>query len=114
MSRLNYQIQFAWGEDCTWLQGPRGTFDYCQGYLDAKCEEAPRLAMRIINLTTGRVLRTKPAKLELNIGQIAGFPTAEQYEVAADEALKKARLIRQRSLEHDRYPAEPAPVQAPR
>lgn len=112
MSRLSYQIQFAWGEDGVWLQGPRGSFDYCHGYLDARKAEGPRVAMRIVNLHTGRVLRAMPAKLELNIGQIAGFPTPEQYEAAADEALKKARLIRQRSPGRGRYPAEPAPIQA--
>ena len=43
----------------------------------------------------GRVMEEVPAREDVAIGMVAGWPTAEQFERAANKALERARVIRE-------------------
>jgi hypothetical protein len=43
----------------------------------------------------GKIVRELTEYEDVGIGMIAGFPTAEQYERAAERALERARKIRE-------------------
>ena len=45
----------------------------------------------------GRIIEEVAASDDVSIGQIAGWPTAEQYEKAASMALELAKAIREKS-----------------
>ena len=55
----------------------------------------PRPGLRLVR-DDGRVMDEAPTLTEASIGMIAGFPTAQQYEDAAERCLEQARLIRER------------------
>lgn len=84
---------FAIGE---WLKILQGSLQYCQGFLDARKDYAPRNAYRLMR-SDGRVMEEVPAREDVDIGQIAGWPTAVQYEMAANKALERAKAIRERA-----------------
>ena len=79
-----------------WLKIMQGSLQYCQGFLDARKDYAPRNAYRLMR-SDGRVMEEVPAREDVNIGQIAGWPSAEQYEAAANKALERAKAIRERA-----------------
>lgn len=54
----------------------------------------PHRAMRVIR-SDGRVMEEWPQQTEVSVGMVAGWPTAEQYEAAAQRALEKAKKIRE-------------------
>lgn len=82
---------------------------YVEGYVTAMGEvPGPRLAYRAVR-DDGRVTLETKAMTGVSIGQVVGFPTAEQYEVAGREALVRAEQIRGRAA---RLPA-PDPLAAP-
>jgi hypothetical protein len=83
-----------------WLKILQGSLQYCQGFLDARKDYAPRNAYRLIR-SDGRVMEEVPAREDVNIGQIAGWPSAEQYEVAANNALNRAKMIRDSCIRQD-------------
>lgn len=88
-----YHIEtFAIGK---WLKIVQHSLQYCQGYLDARKEYSPRLAYRLMR-SDGKVVEELEARDDLSIGQVAGWPTAEQYEAAAAKALERAKAIRER------------------
>jgi len=66
---------------------------FLRGYLDAKSDYSPRLAYRIVR-GDGKVVEELSAKEDVSIGMIAGWPTPEQYERAAERALERAKAIR--------------------
>ncbi len=76
-----------------WLKILQGSLQYCQGFLDARKDYSPRPAYRLMR-SDGRVMEEVPAREDVKIGLIAGWPTAEQYEAAANEALERAKVIR--------------------
>lgn len=79
-----------------WRQHFVCTRDYGQGWLDRhRSMPGPRIAARLVD-GSGRVVAEAAKLTEVSIGQVAGHPTAEQYERAAAEALERARLIRER------------------
>lgn len=78
-----------------WKSFRQGSLHYCHGYLDAMEGQSPRNPLRL-QRSDGKVIREVKAKETVNIGMIAGWPPAEQYERAANEALEKAKLIRER------------------
>jgi hypothetical protein len=41
------------------------------------------------------------AREDVSIGQVAGWPTAEQYERAAAKALEKAKVIREHNKRNE-------------
>jgi hypothetical protein len=79
--------------DGEWKKVIEASKQFCEGFLHARQYEAPRLAQRLIR-DDGKVFYELPAKAEVFIGQVAGWPTAEQYERAVARALEKARAIR--------------------
>jgi hypothetical protein len=72
------------------------TRQFAQGVLWATQHDAPRLAYRVVRIEDGKVIDERPANDEVSVGMIAGFPTAEQYERAAERAIAKANAIRER------------------
>ena len=82
----------------------RETCGYAEGYVKAVGDcPGPRLAFRVVR-DDGKVIREAPAKAEVSIGMVAGFPSAEQYEAAAERALERARLIRMPKNRNEQYP----------
>ena len=94
MSRTyGIEVERAPGSWVTLLAMQR--LDYARGYLHGRDDAGGlRLAMRLVD-SDGRVVDSREAR-GLDIGQIAGWPTAEQYERAAAEAMERARRIRER------------------
>lgn len=66
---------------------------YCLGWLDRAQDQSPRPAYRLVR-SDGRIQKLLTEREDVSIGQVAGFPTAEQYEAAAQRALEKAAVIR--------------------
>ncbi|MEB3320122.1 MAG: hypothetical protein VKI63_04195 [Cyanobium sp.] len=98
---FNYTVEVL--RDERWVPITTGTRSYCMGFFDARLQLAPRLAMRVVRngvQDKRKVLAHAPAKDTVSIGQIAGFPTAEQYEAAAAKALAAAQYIRSRASSH--------------
>ena len=79
--------------DAKWVTLFTDSCDYCLGYLRAKQYEAPRIHLRMVR-SDGHVMQDIPANADVGIGMVAGFPTAEQYEAAAERAMAQARRIR--------------------
>lgn len=78
-----------------WHTIKQSSLEYLRGYFDAMANQSPRLAHQIVSLKD-KVLDEMPERTEVSIGQVAGWPTAEQYEAAAKRALEKAEAIRKR------------------
>ena len=55
--------------------------------------EMPRVHLRMVR-SDGKIIREITEHDDVGIGMIAGFPTAEQYERAAERALERAKKIR--------------------
>jgi hypothetical protein len=91
--RYTYQIEVFYLEK--WMKIKEGTLSYLQGYLDGKKEHSPRNAHRIIR-DDGKVIELIEAREDVSIGMIAGFPSAQQYELAAQKALDAAKHVRER------------------
>src|SRR5688572_25579774 len=88
-----YHIEsFAIGK---WLKILQGSLQYCQGFIDARKDHAPRNAHRLMR-SDGRIMEEVSAREDVDIGQVAGWPTADQYERAASKALDQAKAIRER------------------
>lgn len=85
----------------TWNRFKSGSKGYCEGYLDALRGQAPHLNIRMVR-DDGKIMDEIAAKDEVNIGQVAGWPTAAQYERAGYEALRRAELIKSREAERAR------------
>lgn len=84
-----------------WLKILEGrSLQYCQGFLDARCDYAPRTAYRLVR-SDGKIMEEVEARDDVVIGQIAGWPTAEQYENAANKALERAKAIRAKAQTED-------------
>ena len=63
--------------------------------MDAMANQSPRLAHRIMK-PSGEILDEFEERTEVSIGQVAGWPTPEQYEAAAKRALERADAMRER------------------
>ena len=101
--KYDYQIEtFTIGK---WLKLFSGGVQFLQGYLDARSDSSPRLAYRIVR-SDGKIVEEIAARDDVSVGMIAGFPTAEQYEAAAERALAVARAIRQRDERHSNRGAD--------
>jgi hypothetical protein len=62
--------------------------------MDARADYSPRCAMRLMR-SDGKIIEELAADEDVGIGMIAGWPTAEQYELAAAKALQRAHIIRE-------------------
>ena len=91
--KRTYSIETLFGDK--WLAivtlAERG---YCKGWMDRASSSSPRPAFRVMR-SDGKMVDTLCERQDVSIGQVAGFPTAEQYERAAEEALKRAAVIRE-------------------
>lgn len=93
-----YRLEsFYFGKWVNFLEAP---LTFLRGYLRAKEHSAPRLAFRIVRDGVD-VVDEIPARDDVNIGMVAGFPTAEQYETAALAAVEKAKRLREIEAERD-------------
>jgi len=96
--KYTYKVEsFCLGKWHQIIEASRG---YCMGYLDAASGWAPRSALRVVR-SDGMVVADYPENENVSIGQVAGFPTAEQFERAGNRALERARLIRERKKADD-------------
>lgn len=94
--KYTYDIQCPFLDD--WVSFVKGrTKSYCDGYLDALEGQLPRQNLRMVR-SDGKIVREIEAYSDVGIGMVAGWPTAEQYENAAEKALERAKLIRERNL----------------
>ena len=88
-----YSIETLFGDK--WMPLIKGEYlQYCLGWLDYAQDEAPRPAYRLVR-SDGKILKLLAEREDVCIGMVAGFPTAEQYEAAAQRALDKAAVIRE-------------------
>lgn len=83
-----------------WAVIVRDTRDFCLGYLSRARDYSPRNAYRLVR-SDGRVMHESPAYADVSVGQIAGYPTPEQYEAAAKRALAQAAAIRERQAREE-------------
>lgn len=92
MSKYTYRIECPFGD--SWNAFIKDeTRDFCLGYLKAMQGQAPRSHLRLIR-SDGKLIGEASPKDDVSVGMIAGWPTAEQYERAANEALERANTIR--------------------
>lgn len=85
-----------------------GSRDLCLGYMRARGETSPRLPMRVVR-TDGRLVDEVPGNMEVSVGQVAGYPTAEQYEAAGLRAFENAAAMRRRERQSSTAPAPAMP-----
>jgi hypothetical protein len=71
------------------------SLQYGQGWLDARKDHSPRPHMRLVR-SDGKIIEEVPANHEVSIGMVAGWPTPEQYERAAQKALETAKHLREK------------------
>ena len=90
---MSYTYQVDTFYNGSWVKLFQAPMQYCLGYLDSKIDYSPRNAFRVVR-SDGKVVSAIESKSEVSIGQIAGWPTAEQYEQAAEKALAMAKAIR--------------------
>ena len=69
------------------------TRDFCYGYMTHASYCSPRNAMRVVR-SDGKIMAEHDARAEVDIGMIASWPSAEQYEAAAAKAIAQAARIR--------------------
>jgi hypothetical protein len=77
-----------------WVKLFTDTRDFCSGYLTHAQHSSPRNAMRIVR-SDGKIVFDSPESEDVSVGMIASWPTPEQYECAAERALKEAARIRE-------------------
>jgi len=98
MSKFSYYVEsYCLAQ---WVKIIYGSRDFCQGWLHARMDSSPRPHFRLVR-SDGKILSESEARYDVSIGMIAGWPTAEQYEFAAKEAIEKARVIRENARKHN-------------
>lgn len=102
-------MSYSYHIECPFLDGwnkfKEGPKSYCDGYMDAMRGQLPRLNLRMVR-SDGKITQEIEAHDDVGIGMVAGWPTAEQYESAAERALERARKIRERSAAPAQPPCE--------
>ena len=93
MTKYTYSIETFYSQN--WMKLFSESRDFCLGYLFRVKDFSPRNAYRLVR-SDGKIIESVPENLEVSIGQIAGYPTAQQYKNAADKALKIAIEIEKR------------------
>lgn len=68
----------------SWVKLRQAPMQYCLGFLDARKDYSPRNAYRITR-SDGKVVSEIKELEDVSIGQVAGWPTAAQYERAAEK-----------------------------
>lgn len=83
--KYEYYIETYYCEK--WVKIITASRQYCEGWLSARQDISPRPCFELFR-SDGQRIAEYPAKYDVSIGQVAGFPTAEQYERAAREAME--------------------------
>lgn len=88
MAKYKYymEVEHPSGE---WVRMAFGEYglEYGRGYIQRHREEpGPSIGMRLVR-EDGKVMDEAPAKPDVSLGMIAGFPTSSQYLRAAKRAL---------------------------
>jgi hypothetical protein len=90
---MTYHIEYYL--DGKWIKILTGSKQFLQGYLTARREFSPRPHLQLVR-SDGRIVDEMQSSYSVGLGQVAGWPTAEQYDRAGNEALERARYIRER------------------
>ena len=61
--------------------------------MDAMRGQLPRVHLRLVR-SDGKIMDEVEPHDDVGIGMVAGWPTAEQYEAAAERAMTRAAKIR--------------------
>jgi hypothetical protein len=96
MANYTYKLEVQLtgiGDGTTWAAIRTGGLQYLLGYLDCASNQSPRLPHRVVR-NDGKVESHFNEVVDVNIGMIAGWPSAEQYEEAARRAYGRAEAIR--------------------
>jgi len=105
-----YTIETLFGDK--WMPIIKGEYlQYCLGWLDRAQKHSPRPAYRLVR-SDGRILKLLTEREDVSIGLVAGFPTAEQYEAAAQRALDKAAKIREIEKQREEWENQDAKERA--
>lgn len=96
MPKYTYAVESLWAAKGKWvalISGEARGFAY--GYYLGRFDErsGPANALRLVR-SDGMVVDSASQIDDVSIGMIAGMPSAEQYEGAAERALERARSIR--------------------
>lgn len=94
---MSVKIQYKHGDIWTTAFGLHDVKrEFGLGYLEAvRSMMNPRPGVRLVNNKTGKVILEAAEDLRPHVGQIAGFPTVEQYLSVAVSALEAASTIRE-------------------
>jgi hypothetical protein len=93
MSKYQYYVESLY--DGRWVRIHTASRDFCEGYLRRVLDDThPRNEYRLMR-SDGKVMESLYPIEEVSVGMIAGWPTPEQYEHAAQVALDKAARIRE-------------------
>lgn len=98
---MNYRVEYRRPDSLRadlfpeWMVAKKGSKQYCLGYFDAAQNEYPRPAMRVTK-DDGTIVTVSGQQDDVSVGQIAGWVTPEQLELAGNRALHKARIIREK------------------
>jgi len=100
VKKKTYSVQCLWYEEWVTIL-PSENKSFAQGYFARIDEEdGVRSAYRLICDQDQKIIGTIEPNEKVAIGMIVGFPTPEQYEAAAKEALEKAARIREIMKRH--------------
>lgn len=104
MSKYYYtlEVERTMGKGEEWVKLFECAKTWGEGYINCSKYQSPRLAHRLVR-SDGKVILETKANPNVSIGMVAGFPTAEQYEYAAERALEKAQSIRELSEKHEEH-----------
>ena len=97
MSRkYTYSIEGWTGREWFTLGGCRDVpMQWALGFLFGRREVCgPTLTLRVMR-SDGREVLAEEGKEDVGIGMVAGWPSPEQYERAAERALAKAKRLRE-------------------
>jgi len=94
-SKYRYAVEIRQEANGEWYPIVRGeTQDFCMGYVLALRDAPPPRAARRVVRSDGKVIDQAEHDHRVALGMVAGFPTPEQYESAARDAIEKAAHIR--------------------
>lgn len=79
-------------KDGYWLDLCNNRLEYCRGFMAAR-RELPLLcgALRLIRHKDGRIMDSVPARTEIGVGMVAGYPTGTQQLAAVRRTLERVR-----------------------
>lgn len=94
--RYTYQVQMLDDDGERWhvLGGMRDVpRDFAEGFVFGWRDKRDLMrAMRIVR-SDGKIVRDEPARTEVPLGMVAGWPSAQTYRDAAARAIEKAEQI---------------------